>query len=163
MRQYIDEIISLAEAWPAKISVSSISLLISESLGGGDWMLKAVQYLAFTDLCLQILTALCNRRLTVETFVKGTSKIVSLYIALIIMGIGTHAIDVAAGGIPFFEVSGTALYDLFIFYLIAGELVSINSRCASLGLPINKQLTTYLRAFNSTIERKLKEFISREK
>lgn len=126
-------------------------------------MLKAVQYLAFIDLGMQVFAAIRCKTLSINTFIKGTAKIVSLYAALIILGIGTHALDVTTGGLILFNISGSALYDFFILYLITGELVCINNRCADIGLPLNKQLAVFFKVFNNTIERKLKEFISRDK
>lgn len=133
MKQYIDELISLAESWPAKISVSSISWLISDSLGGSEWMLSTIQYLTFADLVLGVIHAVRSKKFEIENLVKGVNKITSLYLALVIVGIGTHAIDKITGGAAFFGISGTVLYDLFIFYLITCELVSINNHCANLG------------------------------
>lgn len=163
MSKYIDELIALAESWPAKLSVSSISLLISDSLGGGEWMLNTIQYLTFADLVLGAFSAIRAKQFEAEQFIKGVHKITSLYLALIIVGIGTHAIDNIAGGVTIFGISGTMLYDLFIFYLITCELVSINNHCANFGLPINKKLTEYLAAFNGKIEQKLKGLLSHDK
>ena len=163
MRQYIDELISLANSWPTKISVSSISLMLTDALGGGQWMLSAIQYLTFADLVLGVIDALRKRQFRPEILAKGVNKITSLYIALVIVGIGTHAIDKVTGGISIFGITGATLYDLFILYLITCELVSINLHCANLGFPINKKLTEYLTVFNASVERRLKEFLSNGK
>lgn len=163
MKQYLDNLLTLAESWPAKISVSSISLLLTDSLGGGKWLLNIIQYLTFTDLVLGIIDAVRIRKFTADNLAKGVNKITSLYIALVIVGIGTHAIDEITGGMVIFGISGKTLYDLFIFYLITCELVSINQHCANFGFPINKKLTHHLSALNASIEARLREFLSSDK
>lgn len=163
MKQYIDELISLADSWPAKISVSSISLMLTDALGGGQWMLSAIQYLTFADLVLGVVDALRRKQFKPEILAKGVNKITSLYIALVIVGIGTHAIDKVTGGISIFGITGSTLYDLFILYLITCELVCINQYCANMGFLINRKLTEYLSAINTGVERRIKEFLSNGK
>lgn len=126
-------------------------------------MLSTIQYLTFADLVLGVIHAIRSKKFEIESLVKGVHKITSLYLALVIVGIGTHAIDKITGGVALFGISGTVLYDLFIFYLITCELVSINSHCANLGFPINKKLTEYLHGINARIEHKLRGLISHDK
>lgn len=126
-------------------------------------MLSTIQYLTFADLLLGIIDALRTKKFNYEHLARGVNKITSLYLALVIVGIGTHALDNVTGGMSIFGVSGATLYDLFIFYLITCELVSVNRHCANFGFPINKRLTEYLISFNSCIERRLKEFLSNDK
>lgn len=126
-------------------------------------MLSAIQYLTFADLVLGVVDALCHKQFKPEILAKGVNKITSLYIALVIVGIGTHAIDKVTGGISIFGITGSTLYDLFILYLITCELVCINQYCANMGFPINRKLTEYLSAINTGVERRIKEFLSNGK
>lgn len=126
-------------------------------------MLSAIQYLTFADLVLGVVDAVRKRQFKPEIFARGVNKITSLYLALVIVGIGTHAIDKVTGGISIFGITGSTLYDLFILYLITCELVSINQHCANMGFPINRKLTEYLSAINTGVERRIKEFLSNGK
>ena len=126
-------------------------------------MLSVIQYLTFADLVLGVIDAVHKKQFKPEILARGVNKITSLYIALVIVGVGTHAIDKVTGGLSIFGITGSTLYDLFILYLITCELVSVNLHCANLGFPINRQLMEYLVAINKGVERRIKEFVSRGK
>lgn len=159
---YYDTILALLDNWPTKLSISSISALLNTKLGGGEWLLVMTQYLVFIDLVLGISRAIISREFCPVRFGKGVSKLVSIYTAIILVGIGTHAIDEVTNGIAIFGVAGAHLYDLFLFYLLTNELVSLNKHLAFFHFPINERLEVYLSAFSKKAESRIQELVSGE-
>lgn len=159
---YYDTILTLLDNWPAKLSISSVSTWLNIKLGGGEWLLVMVQYLVFMDLILGISRAIISKEFCPARFGKGVSKLVSIYTAIILVGIGTHAIDEVTNGIAIFGVAGAHLYDLFLFYLITNELVSLNRHLAFFHFPVNERLEMYLSAFNKKAESRMQELVSCE-
>ena len=155
MNTWYDYLTSLADGWELKISVSAVALFLSQHFGGGEWLLATIQYLVFADLLLGIASAIKTKTFNPARFGKGIRKITSVYLSLLIVGIGTHAVDEATGGIAIFSVSGATLYDLFVLYLITNELISLNRHLARFDFPVNQRIESYLTRFQKGVDHRI--------
>lgn len=163
MNNLYEFLVSLMDNWEVKISVSAFALFLSQHFGGGEWLLATIQYLVFADLLLGIGTALKTRTFDSARFGKGVRKVTSVYLSLLIVGVGTHAVDEATGGLAIFGVTGATLYDLFVLYLITNEIISINRHLARLGFPVNQKLETFLTRFQCGVDRRIDSILDGNK
>ncbi len=145
-----------------KISVSAFAAFISYHFGASEYLLALIQYLIFADFFLGAFRAKRNRRFSWFKAWIGFKKVVSLYLAILIVGFACKAFDLTVQERINFEYSGTFWFDLFLCVLILLNLASINHHLACFGFGINRWLDKIIFKYTGKLQTRLESEINKK-
>lgn len=149
------DLFSLLLAESEKLSFAFIAGFLSFHFGASEHLLYMVQWLFVVDFIVGVFDAANTHKFCFKKAWEGIKRIVSLYLALLIVGFGTSAFDVAFQGRIDIGYNGSLLFDVFIYILIVFELASINKHLAGLGFSVNKQLECFFERLTLKISERI--------
>ncbi len=161
MRYEYEVLFPYLEGFEQKISFAAIATYLSISFGVNEYLLLMVQYLFVADFLIHIAYNFRQNTLMLQDVWQGIKKIISLYLGLVVVGLGTKAFDVALSDRLSVQYNGAFLYDLFVYFLIIFELASINKDLAGFGFKVNVLLQNYFEKFTRKLQRKADTFFEK--